>query len=499
MVKGAIGIRNTVFAMCLYAWCMFPASTLFAAGKTEQTEQKPLNNEWILCVTAFDSSALSLDRRIVADVVTRSLVDTFRTVSYRIRISPEYAFYEGYEWSKAVNTAAKALSQKQDERSLLLYRGDPDWKYRQGLKKLDTDIAKLREELAKKEAEKPLINSEPVFNITQDNRGGVYPVPPEAGGEYLFCRTQTADAFLAGSIREYHGRYYITLRLYTLYTRSFVYEDNIIFSTEDTTDAVEEIAGRLTAVLSGSKPAAIAVRSEPAESLVLINRNFAGRGTVEAREHPPGKVVVSVSADTYKTESLETDLVPGELAEFSVSLSPLRYGDININTAKNTGGSVYQGALYVGEAPLTLRLPLNQLDYINIETKEGETAKAVFLTPELSGDAYTLSLKTRIPPPTGQRRVNKARSLYYWSWAGTWITGIAAWVSYGIYSSQNSALPESASPAFFEDTQRLYYISLGAIILVGAAAAYDLFQMTRYLYIATEDTTPIVRQEKKKK
>ncbi|MCL2270908.1 MAG: PEGA domain-containing protein, partial [Treponema sp.] len=359
------------------AVCSLPAS-----GKKDADNATYLNKEWILCVTAFDYSNLPPARRIAGDVITRNLVDKFKTVNHHIRVSPEYAYYEGYAWQQAVSTAAKALSSKQNERSQLLYRGDPDWKYRSNIKKIDADIKKLSDTLAEKEAEKPLIHIEPSFGLTQANINGTYPAPPAAGGERRFCQSQKADAFLTGEVREFHGRYYINLRLFTLYTNSYIYEDDIIFSMEDTDGAVEEIAARLTAVLSGNEPALVAVTADPPESQVLINRNYAGRGTVEARELPPGQITVAVAAEGYSPITVETELVTGELTDVAVTLSPLQYANVNINVLDGAGSSVYLGALYMGEAPLTLRLPLNQLEYITVENRK-EMAKAVFSSPDL--------------------------------------------------------------------------------------------------------------------
>ena len=46
---------------------------------------------------------------------------------------------------------------------------------------------------------------------------------------------------------------------------------------------------------------------------------------------------------------------------------------------------------------------------------------------------------------------------------------------------------------FAAQNMRMYYISMGTAIAAGVAAAYEIFQIARYLYIATEDTTPIVK------
>lgn len=478
---------------------------LFARGKAAEAEKPVLNNEWLLCVTNFDISALPENRQAVGSVITRTLVDTLRLVSYRIRISPEYAYYEGYAWSQTRASAAKSLSQKQDERSLLLYRGDANWKYRQDLKRVNGEINKLREELAKKEAEMPLINGEPSFAITQSNIEEVFPEPPREGRERRFCQEQRADAFLTGHIREYYNRYYVTLRLYTLYTGSFIYEDSIIFSPDDINGAVDEIAGRLTAVLAGSRPAAVAVHAEPPETLVLINQSFAGRGTVDAHEHPPGKVTVALSAEDRRPETIETELLPGELTSITASLLPQHYADVRITAPGAEQAQVYQGAMYVGEAPLTIRLPLNQLNYLSVETSGGQLGKAAFASPSETGGPYVLSMKPKTVFPASEQRVNKARRAYYWSWGGTWITGIAAWLVTGLVRSQVDSLnyagvnpgpaPGSANDIrqFINDTERMRDVSTGLMAAVGVAAAIEIFQMARYIYIATEDTTPMVK------
>jgi hypothetical protein len=221
---------------------------------------------------------------------------------------------------------------------------------------------------------------------------------------------------------------------------------------------------------------------------------------VEPRELPQGKKTVVFSLEGYNPQTVETELFAGELTEINVSLSPLEYAEMNITVPGKTGVSIYQGALYAGEAPLTMKLPLDRLDYITVETRSGEKAEAVFFTPMYPDESHTLSLKTRIYPAPGLKRVDKARRLYYWAWGGTWIAGITAWVSYGIYTGQNQALEQGYyngvwDENFAADTQRMYYFSMGAIVLTGAAVAYEVFRMVRYLYTATEGVTPIVKTE----
>jgi len=476
---------------------LFSFPVLFALGNKDD-DSTYLNNEWVLCVTSFDHSELSAGRQLSGMVLNRELVSKLDSVSYRMRISPEYAYYESYAWDQAIGTAAKALANKQNERSQMIYRGDPNWRYKQNVKKIDADIKKLAADLAEKEAKRPLIEREPSFKLTDANLSGTYPAPPQAGGERRFCQSQKADALLTGTLREFHGRYIIQLRLFTLYTNSWIYEDDIIFSLEDSAGAVEEIAARLTAALAGTKPAAITVAAVPPESQILINRNYAGRGSVPPRDHPPGSVTVDVAAQGYTPITKDVELKPGELAEVSVELSPLNFTDVQITTTGMSGASVYHGALYVGKAPLVLPLPLAQLQYVSVERRH-ERAKVVFTTPGLSSDSLSITLKPKIPPSTGQQRVNRARKWYYWAWGGTWITGIAAWITYGMYTGQLAAYEKRRDPVLYDSTQQLYTISMGTMLAAGVAICYEVFHIGRYMYIATEDVTPIIKGDKRKK
>ena len=474
---------------------IFLAPSLSASGKTDDAEKEILNNEWILLVTAFDTSALPPARRIAGDVMIRDLIDKLKTVNYRLRVSPEYAFYEGRAWRMSVLTAGRALAAKQDERSMLLYRGEPNWKYRQNLKRVDADIARLTEEYEKKVAEKPVVNVEPVFSLSKANIDGSFPAPPLPGNEYRFCENQKVDAFLTGKVTEFHGRFYIKLALYTVYSQSYTYEDDILFSIDDVTGAVEEMAARLTAALSGNKPAVVAVYADPPEAQILINQNYAGRGTAGEREYPPGKITVAVTAEGYTSETLETELSGGELVEIDVVLSPLQYSEVNIDTVhEEQDVFVYHGALFAGIAPLSLNLPVNQLEFISVEKKGGGSAGAVFTAPEIPGDSFDLTFKLKIPH--GEHRVNNARKRAYWAWGGVWIAGIAAWIIDGIYTGQMQALQQSSSDEFYARTYGTYIVRIGALTVLGGMAVFDVFRMVRYLRTAGENSTPIVKREK---
>jgi len=481
---------------------------VFAFGKKQADEEKEkINNEWVLCVTDFDVKSLPRDKLSVAGTITRKVVERFKEVSYRTRVSPEYAYYEGYAWYKSRSEAAKNLSAKIEERSMLIYNGDAHWRYKQNLAKIDTEIEKLTETFEEIDKSAPLVNSEPVFKLTDGNVLLTYPDPPKAGGEYKFCRDQKADAFLAGKIIDFHGRYDVSIKLYAIYSKTVVFEDSIIFSPEDLESALDEITSRLILLISGSKPAAIAVKTEPKDALVLINKSFAGRGDMGVIERSPGKFVITASAKEHESVTAETEIKAGEIAEINIKLLPVNFVEIEIPETK-AGAAVYHGALYLGEAPLTLRLPANTMEYINVESKDKRSASMVFNTPAAgngngndkgNGASYSLPVKTRKPPVKG--KVESARSLYYWMWGGMWITGVAAYISYHEYTTSNTTLvyvSEQGNEQFFNDNYKRYDTSKKAMYVVGTVSVFWAVTLVRYLYLANRGSTPVVKPVKHK-
>jgi len=485
-------ILNNRFLFLLF-FIFTLTSAVFARGKVEE-EIKVQKEEWILGISEFDSSGLPEYKSSISNVVMRKLTESLSAINYRTRVSPEYAYYEKTAWESARSDAAKALADKQNERSLLVYQGEPDWKYRRNMEKMDSEVEKLQAALMKVETNMPAIAKEPVFAITADNLELKFLTAPKTGGEYKFCIDQKIDAVLTGSITDFHERFLVTVKLYTLYTQSFAWEDSIIFSPDDIDEAMEEFTRRLVVVLSGNKPAIFVVKTEPEDALVLINKSFTGRGEGSMLEYPPGMVTITASAPDHESLTFDTELLPGELALIGINLNPIEYGNVDI--VGDIIGSIYQGALYLGETPLSFRLPVDKMEYIEMESPENGGAALVFQTPENTGFNKSLFLNTTLPPEKG--RVEKARRMYYWAWGGTWITGIAAWLTYQYFVSSNYAVAHSYNSSgaydqkFFDDNVRLYNISRGALITVGAAFIIDMIFMGRYIYTANKGTMPVV-------
>jgi hypothetical protein len=475
-------IRASVIVSALFLVFSLP---LFGKGKTEEASGEPLNPKWILSITAFDVSALNPAQRVVGDLLIRSLVSSLGTLQYRVRVSSEYSYYKDLAYIRSLQDAGKKLAAKRTERDMLAYRGYPDWRYRSEVKTIDAAIATLEEEYKKAEEAAIRIAPEPEFSLTAENVQGTFPSPPAEGGEYQYCVSKSADAFVSGKISEYHGRLYITIRMYTLYTRSFEYAGTYIFSTDDLLAAEEEMAGRLIAAISGASPAAVSVTAEPPEAVILVRESFAGQGSTGVREHAPGPLAVEVFADGYEPMGTSVDLAVGELVEMDFKLQPTPEISFEIDFPSHDGSLVYQGSLYMGQTPLTITAPLNQFEYIHAETTGGDTSSVVFRAGQTG---KVIVMPEVIPRGRDPKPLATARRKLYGGWTAFWIALPAAFMVAGVASTYANAYAYAGNPEVGSIANSMNAVSTGLWIGFGGTAAYSVYRMIRYASTASRDT-----------
>ena len=481
--------------MLILLFLSFTGEGLFASGRRGVPEEiEPVNTEYVFCITAPDVSGLPLSRQITGDTVVRSLAATLSSLEFRFRGEEEASYYRDYAWARARGDAAKALAAKRNERDQMIYRGDPAWKYRKNLKTVDAAILVLETDLAKINALAPVPEAKPLFRLTEGNMAGTYPAPPSPGGEHRFCIDQKIDAFLTGTLSEYHGRIYFNIKMYTLYTRSYSYEDSVLFSSEDLNEAMDELSGRLAAAVSETLQSVILVHAAPRDAMVLVDGNFAGLGEMEERSHLPGTVEIAVRADNYVPVSFPLELNPGELAELFIELTPLGVSVFQAAVPGKPGSKVYLGGLYVGETPFTLELPRTEFTYISVETPEGDIGSAVYRDNNLvKGSAQFVRqedntrqavFSTKRPIPPEEKRVEKARRGFYGAYGAFWIILPVSLLTAGVAGTYISA---------GENVKAWNGVRIGANVTWGVSLGVTFFQIFRYLYISGADAAPIVK------
>jgi hypothetical protein len=473
-------------------------SAAYGGGKTEEAAAESVSREWVLCVTSFDVSALPVSRRIVGEVLAASLVNYLDDISYRIRMSPEYAYYESTAWLKARQEAGKKLAEKRNERDGLIFKGNAEWRYQKDLKAVDKNIAALEEAYAEAESKIPAVERKPDFRLTQDNLQGTFPQAPKPGGEYNFCVTQKADGILTGKISEYHDRIYLIVRVYAIYTRGVIYEDSVLFSSDDINTAIEEVGSRLVMTLEGTPRASIAVTANPGNAVISLNRAFAGRGRVEEIERAPGPVDVHVSAPDYLPVELTVDLFAEEFAELQINLSPLGSSLILIDVPDHPDTAVYQGSLFIGRTPLELELTTDYAEHISVETPDGNVGTVVI--PAGEKPAGTV-LYPMVIPPLAEGRLDKSRRSFYGAWGRFWIALPLAWMVTGLSSSIVSAYNynQFRTKGQYDEAQTYYWTSIGLSIVAGGFALEAVVRVFIYVYTSTRGETKVVNKLSQKK
>ena len=486
--------NRLLFSAALFFTC----AMVFAGGGPDTDDRSEDQfNEWTLAVTAFDTSALPASRQIYGTVLLRSLLGSLGQTEYRIRGFEELEYYQEIASSRSQSEAARALAAKQNERDLLLFRGEPGWRYTRNLAAVDKDIMKLEEDFLALQARIPYITPIPSVKIQDDNNSG-WPDAPETGDEYVFCTGRKADAFLAGRVTEYYGRIFLTLRLYTLYTRSYSWESSILFSSDEMNYAVSEISGRLAAAVSGVEPAGLTVQVSPEDAMILIDDKWAGRGTVPLHEQTPGTVTVTSYSDRYLTAAHQLEIFSGEITELQFNLTPLGLSSFTVDVPGSPDSSVFLGSLFAGKTPLTLEMP-EQISFITVETPSGETGTAVYRSGSpvresaefITGN--TLSIKTGVPVSPEEKRVSTARNNFYSAYGRLWIALPASLLAIGMADNYVSAYNFRNDMDIYKQANAGSIVKIAAYVVIGLAAGETVYRIVRYLITSGANADPIAR------
>jgi hypothetical protein len=475
---------------------LFLGYELFAFGRRQAEEEiKPLNPEWVLCITAIDTSGMPPAWEAVGDTITRTLASTLRGLEFRLRGEEEITHYHDRAWARAHTVAAEALAKRRNQRDLLIFRGDPSWRHERDIRTAEEEILKLEEELENLHYDFPDVERKPAFKLTQRNINGVFPPPPKSGMETRFLTEQNADAFLSGRLSEFHGRLFLEIELFTRFTGSYSYEDFVMFSFEDFDTALDEIGNRLAVELSGDAPSKIIVHASPPEAIVSINGIFTGTGAITQIRFP-GEMEISVRANNFIPVSFPLTVEAGELAEISISLTPMGISSLDVDVSGSPNSAVYHGSLFVGESPLSLTLPSDAFSYISVETPEGEIGSFVFrdnnITQSnnqfvrLNGDRGMADIITAFPASEEEKQVQRARNNFYRAYGAFWIVMPVSFLAAGMAGNYlTSHNPDTVAQA--------NTIINGAWGLGGAVLGATIFQIFRYIRASGRESTPMLR------
>lgn len=463
--------------VCLVALFACSAMGLFAFGSGEQAEKPLLEKSWLVAITEFDVSGLPPSQAVTGAVIARQLTDRLSGLDYRLRDVKEYDYHWTAAWLRAQTVVAKQIAEKRAQRDKLAFAGYADWRYEREAEKIDVEIAELHEKLDAAELDSPEVATIPRFMVTEDNAKGIFPAPPAPGGEYFFCADNKTNGLLRGKVLDFHGRLLVEVELWTVWTRSYAYKDNIVFSIEDIDRALYELTTKLINSMSGMGPAELIVSAEPAEAAIIVDDILTGdKGKTPTIQRTPGPVEVTVYADKFipATETLE--LNAGERVDMAVKLNAIPTGSYTVDTATGEPASVYEGSEYVGETPLTLKGPLGSHGQVSVQTEDNRSAQSIFEIVDRS----TVTLDPKVPPPSD--RTEKARKSFYGAFGRFWIGFPVAFVLWGISGTYIQTYNIARDAAHFDQANTWQWVSIGAWIGFGVLLLDVLVRFAIYIY-----------------
>ncbi|MDR2095342.1 MAG: PEGA domain-containing protein [Treponema sp.] len=477
---------------------MHGAAFLAFAGGAKEQPPAPVNNTWTLCVTQFDVSGMPPARAVMGQLVMQYIVEDMRTAVSRLWLDEEAAYYRTANRLKAESAAAKKLSAKQAERDKLIFAGNEGYKYKQAVKKVDKELAALRDEFAKSGVSVPPLAVSPAIKLTEENLAKNFPAPPGAGQEYYFCTGQKADAFLTGKVTWYFDRLNVEITLWSLYARKVTYTDSAIFSPDTIKEGSIELGDRLFDHISGFLPAWIKVKANPANALIIVGDYVAGEGETELMDFTPGTVSVTAFAENHETFTTDIDLVEGDRADVSIVLSPTPVDEFEVrlkddgqprsSDTPDEGASVYDGALYAGKTPLKLKGLSGQKKNLNLETPDGKIAQTVFV---VSKAPIVFDPKT----PPADERTEIARKKFYSAYGRLWIALPLAVLSIGLNNTMAGAYNRTGDPELKKQYDMVYWSSMGLSILMGACLAEAFYRIGRYVWEANKESSPLIKEK----
>ncbi|MDR1867035.1 MAG: PEGA domain-containing protein [Treponema sp.] len=458
---------------------------VFSQGNAEETEETILNPEWVLCVTACEYSSLPLAQQYLGSLYIRSIVYNLGKVQHRARSSAEREYYTVAARNSARTVAARELAAKRLERDQLFFRGNSQQAYKKALKTLDKTIETLEQTVLNIETAPLTVEPRPQIRLATVNEQQHYPPPPRPGFEGSVCVANGADALLSLSLSPFHGRIVATIKLWTIASAAYTYEDSILFSLEDSTEALEELITPFIAAVSAEAPATLNVHTTPADTLVSVNGVLVR--DIKNEKFMPGTAEISVSADGYETNTTVVELKSEELTELFVDLRP--FGNRSLIVDAQQPSRVYRGSEYLGDTPLHVTIPADQTEYLRLESMDGRTASAI-----IEGGA-PLSNATALKPflnyTSPQAELEKKRRQFYNAFGRFWLTLPIAILATGINSSETVA--GNLFPNIQLNRPLTMSITVGSWVLFGLTTAEVIYRASRYIGFASEGVPSTIR------
>ncbi|MFQ3548084.1 MAG: hypothetical protein SNJ56_07070 [Termitinemataceae bacterium] len=453
------------------------------ALQTEKTES-------IVYIADIDVRLLPLEQQIAGIRFRSSLVQTVESLKIRYRDSEELAVYSTTIQQEALQKNYDLIIATQKERDALVFKGLSQDVYRKELLKSETALEDLRAARALLVQQAPRIEQRPALLLHKDNRDGRFLPAPEPKVRKAFCKERTIDFLLTASLREYYQRWIFTISLYRAIDDKIIYEDFVIFDPQDKETYLHHITSQLAMVLSGERPGAVLVRTEPDKAIISIDGKYAGTGQTPILEGPSGKLEVVVDAQEYFSSQFMLERRSGELVQAHVFLQPFAMESFGISSSEEPY-LIYIDGIYQGTTPIDMSIP------------KRSSLTALHVAPNTTQDLVPFVLQpssgTLVIPPQAdlskKQSVEKMRKQFYGAFGRFWLIMPIAFVFNGYTKSYIDTLfyYGKAERAVIDEAIAMYYTAQAFWGLTIITVVETLYRLGRYVYTANASSAPFIQ------
>ncbi|MBN2351829.1 MAG: PEGA domain-containing protein [Spirochaetales bacterium] len=195
-------------------------------------------------------------------------------------------------------------------------------------------------------------NEKPI--VFKDQNGQLFPAPPFSALQY--CDEIGVDALLWGSVEEIQGYLYCELYLFDRIMEKNVFTFKEAGKPQELFESLDKSVPALITAIVGREWADLLVDVEPTFSYIKINGAFAGMGTVEIPDLPPGEITLDIESPGYKSLREKTRVANLELKSLKYHLEKSEEKFIVVNTLPPSA-NVYFNSLWMGTTPLVAEMP----------------------------------------------------------------------------------------------------------------------------------------------
>jgi len=381
-------------------------------------------------------------------------------------------------------------------RDKILLSSDPQL-VKQSKKKETTD------KIADKEKEILAFDEKSKINIQElsSQENDIKPLTLWKSGKELFVRkadtslssslnTEKISALITGTVEDLAGYMFVTVNLETGIAGLPAVSVSEAASYDDIDSLVTLLTVRLLPVITNRQPVQLKITVSPKEARVFIDGHLIDDNTVPFTVFS-GEHLVNVSAPGYFSASKTATFEGAKTFALNVNLEMETLVSVSFDT-RGIGASLFLHTDYFGETPQVIKIPSLPTigEMVTKDAEKTEIPTYFIVKPDLASENNSITVRTN--KISTKQRIEKQRSVLYWSLGALYISLPFSMLSYGISMNKYQAFQDEKLPQTKKVIDEVNMWGNTAMITryISIGFGVNLFiQIARY-FLAAEQATP---------